>query len=423
MGVGVFQASGTLVITNSSFLLNQVQGDAGNGIEGVPASPAYGGALAIIGGTLSIDHSQFITNQAIGGSGEECPAASAYGGGVYCVTVGTVNDSTFVGNQALGGGNGISSKGSTGCGGGIYNGGSLTLNGCSLYSNFAEGGANDGFVDYGSVVGGDGLGAGIYNSALLAATNCTLALNVATGATSESMNGYQTTSGNANGGGIFNGAGALFVGMNLTVASNSCSSPPGLTSVAGFVAGSQIANTNGAFHVHNSIIAYGTNSNAYGPITDDGYNICSDASANLDGGSSFNHTDPQLAPLGNYGGPTLCLALLANSPAIDDADPYDFPTTDQRGYVRPFGAGPDIGAYEYGSTFPGAPNLRVSTSGTNLVVSFAAFPPYSYRLQCSTDLKSWSDLSTNGPIGSSTNINQTVSKQGFNSRYFRLRMQ
>ena len=421
MGGALFQTSGTTTISNSRFILNQVLGSAGNGYTGAPASPAYGGAAAVTGGTLTIDHSQFITNRATGGAGFESPAASAYGGGVYCAAVGTVNDSTFVGNQALGGGSGISSKGSAGCGGGIYNGGSLTLNGCSLNSNFAEGGPNDG---YNSVVGGDGFGAGIYNAALCAATNCTVALNFATGAPSADMNGpSETTSGDAIGGGVFNSAGALFIGMNLTLASNSCSSPPGSSSAAGFAAGSQIANTNGILQVHNSIIAYGTNSNAYGPIADDGYNICSDASAKLDGGSSFNCTDPQLAPLGNYGGPTLCLALLANSPAIDNADPNDFPGTDQRGGVRPFGAGPDIGAYEYGSTLPGGPNLAVSASGTNVVVSFAAFPPYSYRLQCSTDLKSWSDLCTNGPVGTSTNISQTVSKQGFNSCFFRLRMQ
>lgn len=151
--------------------------------------------------------------------------------------------------------------------------------------------------------------------------------------------------------------------MNLTIASNVCSSPAqqlsgilGPSWTSGFTAGAQIANTNGTFFLRNSILAYGgTNSNAYGPITDDGYNICSDNSASLDSGSRYNNTDPLLGPLGNYGGPTPCLALLANNPAIDNADPADFPSTDQRGYLRPFGAGPDIGALEFGATAPTAP--------------------------------------------------------------------
>jgi alpha-tubulin suppressor-like RCC1 family protein len=139
--------------------------------------------------------------------------------------------------------------------------------------------------------------------------------------------------------------------MNVTIASNSCvASGPGYRGTNGLAAGLQIANNNGALHLHNSIVAYsGTNSNAYGSISDDGYNISSDGSANFTDGSSRNFTDPQLAALGNYGGPTPCIALLPVSPAIDSGDSADFPTTDQRGYFRPVGTAPDMGAYEYGS--------------------------------------------------------------------------
>ena len=41
------------------------------------------------------------------------------------------------------------------------------------------------------------------------------------------------------------------------------------------------------------------------------------------------------------------MALLAGSPAIDAGDPASFPSTDQRGYHRPSGPAPDIGAFEY----------------------------------------------------------------------------
>lgn len=416
MGGGLFQSSGTVTITNSRFILNQAQGGIGNESAPYFYGPAYGGAVAISGGTLTIAHSQFTNNQATGGAG-------AYGGGVYCAARCAASDSVFFGNQALGGGEG--SFGFPGCGGGVYNDGTLVLNRCSFFANLAEGGED--FASSPGDVGGDGLGAGIFNAAQLAATNCTIALNSAVGGPDNYNLPVARRSGNAIGGGVFNNTGSACVCLNLTIASNNCSSAPGLPpyflSAGGVLSGCQIANTNGTFDLHNSIIAYsGTNSNAYGPITDDGYNLCSDDSANLASGSSFNNTDPLLGPLGNNGGPTLCLALLRNSPAIDHADPNDFPSTDQRGYVRPFGNGPDIGAYEYGSVLPGA-DLIASISGNNVVVSFPAFPTNLYRLQWSTNLATWADLSTNGPMTNAMTISQTVSKLAFSHCYWRLLVQ
>ena len=199
-------------------------------------------------------------------------------------------------------------------------------------------------------------------------------------------------------------------------------SPFGARYTNGITAGTQIANTNGTLALLNSIIA-GTNSNAYGPITDDGFNICSDGSANLNSGASYNFTDPQLAPLADNGGPTLCMALLPSSPAIDSADPSDFPTTDQRGFVRPIGDGPDMGAYEYGSYRPGVLILNITSTTNNVVLTYITALPGSYRLQASTNLTTWIDLNTNGPFSIATNISQTISTQGFNTRFFRLLVQ
>ena len=139
--------------------------------------------------------------------------------------------------------------------------------------------------------------------------------------------------------------------------------------------------------LHNSLIAYGgTNGNAYGTITDVGFNICSDGSANLNSGSSYNSTDPQLGPLADNGGPTLCMALLPDSPAIDFGDSSGAPATDQRGVVRPFGDGVDMGAYEYGPYQPFILYLNTAPTAGNVLLSFTASLPGSYRLQASTNL-------------------------------------
>ncbi len=57
-------------------------------------------------------------------------------------------------------------------------------------------------------------------------------------------------------------------------------------------------------------------------------------------------TDPKLGSLGNYGGYTQTIPLLANSSAIDAGNDATCAATDQRGVVRPQGAHCDIGAYE-----------------------------------------------------------------------------
>jgi hypothetical protein len=117
------------------------------------------------------------------------------------------------------------------------------------------------------------------------------------------------------------------------------------------------------------------------------------------------------------------MALLPSSPAIDSADSSDFPATDQRGFVRPIGDGPDMGAYEYGSYQPNAPLLNISSATNNVLLTYITALPGLYQLQASSNLTTWIDLNTNGPFTSQTNIIQTISQQGFNVRYFRLVVQ
>ena len=65
-----------------------------------------------------------------------------------------------------------------------------------------------------------------------------------------------------------------------------------------------------------------------------------------DSGCPGVNGDPRLHALANNGGPTPTMALGAGSAAIDAALSAICPATDQRGILRPFGAGCDIGAYE-----------------------------------------------------------------------------
>jgi hypothetical protein len=155
------------------------------------------------------------------------------------------------------------------------------------------------------------------------------------------------------GGGLFNSGTATLV--NLTFATNNAiggagsidpthAYPPGAD---GLSLGGSVCNSNGTVNLYNTIVAYSTSgSNCWGTIADLGYNLSSDASAGFSAAGSLNNTDPKLGPLGNYGGPTLTLPLLAGSPAIDGGNTATAPPTDQRGHARPYGAAADIGAFE-----------------------------------------------------------------------------
>ena len=61
-------------------------------------------------------------------------------------------------------------------------------------------------------------------------------------------------------------------------------------------------------------------SNCFGTITDAGHNLSSDGSCAFTDIGSLNNTDPKLGPLADNGGPTLTMALLPGSPAIDAGD-------------------------------------------------------------------------------------------------------
>jgi hypothetical protein len=149
---------------------------------------------------------------------------------------------------------------------------------------------------------------------------------------------------------------------NSTIAGNSSQDEPGgavRTTVGG------LAVSDGTENIQNTILAGNvsitgnltappgatTLSNcqpAAGGIHSLGHNIDSGFDCNFTDTSDHVNTNPLLGPLQNNGGPTDTFALAANSPALDSgpAPGAGCPSTDQRGVLRPQGAGCDIGAYE-----------------------------------------------------------------------------
>jgi len=165
--------------------------------------------------------------------------------------------------------------------------------------------------------------------------------------------------------------------------------------------GLDIANTAGGVSMSNTIIANNSSfENSYpdcytstSQLTSKGYNIIGNPSGCNFTPSSGDQigTSVFLAPLANYGGPTLSHAILRNSPALDTGNPAvpgsggACPPTDQRGVTRPLdGNGDsnsrcDIGAFEsagsgtipaYLFAYQGTPQLI--QHGQAVAVNFAA---------------------------------------------------
>jgi hypothetical protein len=135
--------------------------------------------------------------------------------------------------------------------------------------------------------------------------------------------------------------------------------------------------TSSTVTVRNSIIANSPHGGeVWGALTDGGYNVCSDGSANLSAVGSINNVDPLLSALSDNGGPTATMALLAGSPARD-AIPSGYPPTDQRGVTRPQGTAADMGAFE-ADFISAAPTILTQPqggtvrAGTNVLFTVAA---------------------------------------------------
>ncbi|HWV98526.1 MAG TPA: choice-of-anchor Q domain-containing protein [Candidatus Acidoferrum sp.] len=378
---------GTLTLINCTLSGNQVTGGNGQGgtntvypIGGNGGSGGLGGGGAIYNiGWLNLTNCTLSGNQATGGSGGSGgrsqgtggvggPGGLGGGGAIYNDNGVTLVNCTLYGNQVTGGdggGGGVGfykmgngGNGGASMGGAIYNSGGLNLINCTLFNNQGSHGGTggsalgfsypppDGWTVLSGVDGttGQDVGGGIYNQSAMALTSCTLSSNSA-----------------SNGGGIYTTYGTTEL-TNCIVANNSV--PPG-------VSGADINNS--------STLSYG------------GANIAesvTNASGTISGTTPIN-ADPDLAPPGNYGGPTLTMPLLPGSPAIDAGDDFltNSFTTDQRGYPRLAGLHVDIGAVEgvYSASGPGQLTAAYQPAKGGFQLSFTNLPDANFPVFATTN--------------------------------------
>jgi hypothetical protein len=342
---------GLFVASRCTFRQNETIGVLSGAFQWPPPAPSdsQGGAVCNFG-VLVIESGLFVGNKVIGQEGANgvsvafCgpaggpgyPGGAAYGGALFNAGVATLVNSTIISNTCAGG-----RGGSGGSGGFYYHSG-------DIYYCTPGGDGGD---------GGNAIGSGIYTVGHAAnLTNCTVAHNSA-----------HAGIGGPGGIGSWQGAGGA----------------------SGTASGAIQANVNSM--LANNVFSTNAPSNGSGTNTDLGHNLSSDGSCAFTNVGSLNNTDPKLGPLADNGGPTLTMALLPGSPAIDAGDNLGTPPTDQRGITRPFGAASDIGAYEY------APLLRISRStGNGLDILLCdGTPGQTCRLLTSTSLSNWVCMATN----------------------------
>ncbi len=417
---GVYSISNTIVVTNALTVdgrLRQVVlsgnnrsrlflvKDGGNLVlRDLTLTGGYstnGGAILNEGGQVEVDRCLFAANQAIGLAPVPVwlpyphPATEGVGGAVsnHRGTL-RISNSIFRGNRAAGANASAYaewSAGASGRGGAIYNHETMFLESSTLEDNSVAGGDGDQGYPIGS-----GLGGGIYNVGALTVTNTTFFGNTA--AAGHLLEVPFPTPADARGAGVFAAAGTTIL-QNVTLAGNFIDATN-----AAVPRGFDIGVSTGQVFVCDSILAGAPGAtNCYGPLIDLGYNLSSDASCAFTNTGSVNGVDPMLGPLADNGGPTPTMALTAGSPAIDAGIAVPGVTTDQRGAARPFGAAPDIGAFEWMDSPFYTQILLAPPVFANNVWRIRGTGPANldFCLSASTNLLDWIDLSiTNtGPSG------------------------
>jgi len=404
---GALHNSGTVMLDLCALAGNSASG--GDGKAGMPgaagASSAGEGSCGAIfnQGTLTVDRTTLCGNTATGGSGG----------------AGGMSISSYPSPNGFAGGNGSGAKGAA-----ICNLGSCWVTRSTLVSNVVTGGvggAGSGGLPWydgggnggGGGNGSSGLGGALFNSGVASLVNCTLAFNAGsggvggTGGAGAGLDYGGSGGAGGNGGSGFGGVDGTCNLTNCTVAGNRGNGGSGGSGGAG--AGAIIRGANGA---------NGTNGAAWGGTACSALPNTLIASNTPAGGDSF--TDPKLGPLANNGGPTLTMALLPGSPAIDAGNTSLAPATDQRGFPRPAGLAADLGAFEYGSVMPTIALGLSGASGLTLLASGNA--GQSCRLLSSPDLLSWIPLATNQFGSDGTILFYDTCAPGSACRFYRLVM-
>jgi hypothetical protein len=418
-------ASGTVTLTAGELLLTHDLSIAGPAAGPVTVSGNNASRVFEVAAGVSASLSSLIV-----ANGRVSSTSVARGGGLLDAGNLTLTDCMVTNNQVAVSLTGTGTEDVSAQGGGIYTSGPLTLLRCTVAGNAAT--LSAGNLDFGSANGG-----GLYaNGAVVGLTNSTVAGNSASatftggtglvfgyggGLTSDNgtltltgctVNGNTATGGNAVGyGGGLHAFQSTVSLSNCTIANNSAGSGADvglgggvsdldsnltLTSctVTGNSASSAASTGSGGALYYNSgagsaqllnTIVAGNSSGSDGPdvsgtFTSLGYNLIgiTDGSSGW-GGSDLTGTrssplNPLLGALGNYGGPTQTVPLLAGSPALDAGDPAQLGSADQRGVVR--SGGVNIGAFQasLASFVVSAPNT--ATAGVPFDVSVTVYDSF-----------------------------------------------
>lgn len=294
-------------------------------------SPAYGGCI-YSAGSVSLYDTAVVYCKAVSNTGP------AKGGGIYAAGDLTLHHSIVSGNG--------SNPGTDGFGGGAFAAGDLGVYYSTIADNFSV-----------NLAYGGGFGGGLFALGSVNIFASTIANNHAVNVGGISIAGFaadavivnSTVSGNVASnfiGGVYSNT-PLQV-YNSTIAFNDAANQSSVYVTAG---GLQIYATSA--DLESSIIANNTAASFSfdvgmqdGSIT--GANNLIRTASNLMPPDTITD-DPQLLSLADNGGETATLAIAGSSPAIDHGNDLVALDDDQRGpgYVRAFGAGPDIGAFEF----------------------------------------------------------------------------
>ncbi|MBE0540268.1 MAG: hypothetical protein IH623_02680 [Verrucomicrobia bacterium] len=435
-GSGTAGSGGGIYNVGTLILYNSVVSSCTTGTADWSGAP--GGGIWN-GGSCFATHCIISNNATAGGSSQ-----GGDGGGVFSKGLLALTNCTVSGNWC---GNGGSPSdcfppgagcggGSGGAGGGIFTA-NCVLIGCTITGNRAGGGGMGGFSyvpPYSGGQGGNGgNGGGVHMGGMFAfLTNCTIVGNFcgAGGDGGFAMAGIQGMGGNGGHGGGIVGPALTQAVVACTIVANTVGGGGGGSAVGAVGFGGGVytwdaygsAGRPGGFL--NNLIAMNNGPDLYGAFRSLGCNLigitngCSGFTAPGDlVGSSVSALDPRIAPLADNGAPTLSVALLPGSPAIEAGSLVGGPATDQRGVARPQGAVTDIGAYEFEFT-PQIISAKFQPPSA-FWLNFCGSPNHNYALQTSTNLLDWSNL-TNFCTGANGLCEFTCPDAGdSNKRFFR----